>query len=281
MKFGKGREIGWGILLLAGAALLILSQVGFELTLGQFSWFQIVILIGCAWLAITGLFELQFFNLTFAVALGYVIADKPMGWPEIDAWIVFLAALFAAIGLHKIFGRKFRKGMSVHIGEDGHYVHFDSDDEDAEDVEYREVVDEDCPGSNDDGKRSYYGKEVVFANKTIYTGEAEQINGEYVFSGVNAYVEGQRVRAMNLDVVFSNARIYFDKAKLQNNYAEINADVVFARMYVYVPKGWNVVDQTGKVIGRSSTFTGPYNEGAPTLCIKGDCVCGGIHVKRI
>lgn len=278
MKLGKGREIGWGLLLLAGAALLIMSQVGFELTLGQFDWLEILVLLGCVWAVITGLFNLDFYRIAFGGALGYVIADGPLGWPEINGWIVFLAAFIAAMGLDKIFRRKRHKGVKVHVGSDN-YVHFGKTD-DAEEVEYREVVDEDHP-RNDKSSRSYYGKEVVFSNKTIYTGESEHITGEYVFSGVNVYVEGHNVRSLDCDVVFSHARIYFDKASLCNDYAEINTDVVFSGLYIYVPSEWNVIDNTGRVFGHNSTHVGPYKEGAPTLCIKGDCVFGNVHIKRI
>lgn len=280
MRLGKGKEIGWGLLLLAGAVLLILSQVGFELTLGKFSWFQIIVLIGCVWAVITGLFEMDFYRLAFGGALGYVIADGPMGWPDINGWIVFLAAFIAAMGLDKIFRKSHRKGVKVHIGNEEHYVHFDSED-DAKDVEYREVVDEECPRSRKGEGHNYYGKEVIFSNKTIYTGESQHITGEYVFSGVNVYVEGQNVRSMDCDLVFSNVRLYFDKAKLSNNYAEIHTDVVFSGMHVYVPSDWNVLDETGRVFGHHATHVGTYREGAPTLCIKGDCVFGNIHIKRI
>lgn len=296
MKFRKGKEIAWGILLLAGAALLIASQVGIDLSIGEFSWFQIIVLIGCAWFAITGLFELQFFNLSYGVALAYVIADEPMGWPEMNGWIVFLAATIAAIGLHKIFKRRWHKSVNVKLGKNSH-LHFgfsdDDDDEDAEEVEYREVIDEVIDEETDEDSpekdhkqeqredNQYQGREVVFAQKTIYTGKAEIISGEYVFSGVNAYVEGKNVRQMNYEMVFSKARIYFDNAQLCDNYAEIQTDVVFSRLFLYVPKNWNVIDETGKVGGRAVTRDDYYREGAPTLRIKGDCVFGRIRVKRI
>ena len=142
MKLGKGREIGWGLLLLAGAALLIMSQVGFELTLGQFDWLEILVLLGCVWAVITGLFNLDFYRIAFGGALGYVIADGPLGWPEINGWIVFLAAFIAAMGLDKIFRRKRHKGVKVHVGSDN-YVHFGKTD-DAEEVEYLNSIGADC-----------------------------------------------------------------------------------------------------------------------------------------
>ncbi len=283
-KKGRGREIAWGLLLLAGAAALVLSKVpGFELPLlGEFTWFQIVVLVGCVWFAIKGLLDMEFFNLMFSLAVGYLILDQPMGWPEIDTWIVLVSALLAAIGLHSIFRRKWSKGIEIHIGDERKHRAYDEDIEGyARDVEYQEADDDDCPGSNRNTNQRYYGREVVFTNKTMYTGTARQINGEYVFSGVNVYVEGQEVEDINCDVVFSRARFYFDSAALHNNYAELHTDVVFSNLKVYVPSNWNVIDETGRVFGHSTSHAETYREGAPTLCIKGDCVFGGVHVKRV
>lgn len=287
---GRGSEIAWGLLLVFGAALLILSKIpGLELPLlAEFTWLQIIVLVGCVWFAVRGLFKMEFFNLTFSLGIGYIILDKAMGWPEIDAWIICLAAAISAIGLHSIFRKSWKKGIEIHInGGQGNHRDYTNQEGSVKDVEYREVEDfedeedEDFPRNGRNGKQRYYGREVVFTSKTIYTGDASRINGEYVFSGVNAYIEGKDVESLNHDIVFSHVRMYFDKAQLHDNYAEMHTDVVFSTLRLYVPRDWNVIDDTGRVFGHHNNVAEAYREGAPTLCIKGDCVFGGVHVTRI
>lgn len=282
---GRGSEIAWGLLLVFGAALLILSKIpGLELPLlAEFTWLQIIVLVGCVWFAVRGLFNMEFFNLTFSLGIGYIILDKAMGWPEIDAWIICLAAAISAIGLHSIFRKSWKKGIEIHInGGQGNHRDYTNQEGSVKDVEYREVEndEEDFP-RNDGRDERYFGREVVFTNKTMYTGQASRIRGEYVFSGVNMYVEGQAVEDIDCDIVFSHARLYFDNAALRNNYAEMHTDVVFSSLTLYVPDNWNVIDDTGRVFGHHSSKHEVYKEGEPTLCIKGDCVFGGVHVKRI
>lgn len=279
MRLGKGKEIAWGILLLAAAALLILSQAGFEIFVGEFTWFQVIVLIGCVWAMVTGLFEMEFFKMTLGAALGYVIADGPMGWPAIDGWVVFVAAIIVAMGLHKIFHRGKGIKFYIHRNKRGD-VHMEAED-DYEDVEYREVDDEDAPRQSYSYSK-HYGKEqdVVFHSKTVYSAESETISGDYVFSNITQYIEGNSFRGIYGDTVFSSVRIYFDKAKLCNNNAEVCGDTVFSTKIIYVPKEWNVVDDTGRIFSNHRS-NHAYREGQPTVRIVGDCVFSSVVVKRI
>lgn len=274
---GRGKEIALGLLLLVAAGLIIAAQMGFNVILAGFGWFEIIVLVVCVWAFITGLIEMEFFKLLFGLGIGYVVISKPLGWPEVSVWIMLVAILVAGSGLSMIFRRKKRISISIGDDENTHYYHYDADDKMYSGMD-RETESEESPRS---GERRN-AQDVVFSHKTFYTGDAQYIGGDVIFSGVNKYIEGQDVRKISTDVVFSTLRLYFDKAQLSNGTAEVRSDVVFGSLYVYVPREWNVVDETGRIFSRPHTdYAEVLKPGAPTLYIKGDCVFGNVIIKRI
>ncbi len=252
----RTKSIVWGILLLAVAALLIASQVGFEFTLAGLSWFQIIVLACCAYGIISGVIELHLWEAAFGAGIGYYILSEPLGWPHISLWILLLSICVAGAGLQMIFRRK---KSSIHWSDehDGKFT-----------VEY------DSDGFED-------GEDVVFAHseEASFSGE-DYLKGDLVFSSMAKYIESQDFRGGKTDVVFSHAKYYFDHAKLHEGKAVLNLDCVFSTVDIYVSREFNVVNNISRVFG-GADYAEVFREGAPTLVIEGDCVFGSVRIHRV
>ncbi len=105
-RFGYGRKLLAGILLIAAAVCILLAQLKVEIpflqdltVLTKLSGWEVAAVIICVLLFISGIAELEPWQMTFPAGIVYCIIDEPLGLPIVEFWPMMLIALILTIGL--------------------------------------------------------------------------------------------------------------------------------------------------------------------------------------
>ena len=122
----KKERILWGLLLILGAAFLIISKLGYFPDINAFNLiltFFLVIVI------VKSLLRLNFEGILFPIAFICIIYDKQLGITELTPWTVLIAALLGSIGLSMIFHKNSKWINRHHDYEDHKFEKFNVEDE--------------------------------------------------------------------------------------------------------------------------------------------------------
>lgn len=105
-RFRYGRKLLAGILLIAAAVCILLAQLKVEIpflqdltVLTKLSGWEMAAVIICVILFISGIAELEPWQMTFPAGIVYCIIDEPLGLPIVEFWPMMLIALILTIGL--------------------------------------------------------------------------------------------------------------------------------------------------------------------------------------
>ncbi|SFQ31599.1 hypothetical protein SAMN02910358_01528 [Lachnospiraceae bacterium XBB1006] len=234
-----------GLVLIGLAVLIIANQVGISLFPRGISGARLVYGVICAVVFVNGLFERNLWTIGFSVGFGYWILQEPCRWPHLSIWVLLLTVVLVCSGLELIFRKK--------------RIHIRVDKEAFEEAQ----------------------KEGAFNKGESYYNGGDMWMKDAVFSNVTRYVQDMDFAGGKMDVAFSNVRIYFDQAKLHNGQAVVSFDSAFSSVTVYVPKEWNVIDNTSRVFScrrGSGDIRGTEEQ---TLIVEGDCVFGNLQIQRV
>ena len=97
------RKILWGLLTVGCGVLLVLAAIGYNM---EYDWVRIfgsVVLLG---VAITSLAKLRFILVTIPLALVAYLWRTPLGFPNMNMWLLLAASAVLGIGLSIIFHRR-------------------------------------------------------------------------------------------------------------------------------------------------------------------------------
>lgn len=116
----------------------------------------------------------------------------------------------------------------------------------------------------------------------IDTVNENEINITENFVGSVKYINSENLEKINIVCSFSSLKIYLDNAKLKEDKAEINLDVNFSGVEIYVPKNWRISTTV------ASSFMGAIEEeGRPlpnaerTIILRGKASFSGVTLKYI
>lgn len=122
------------------------------------------------------------------------------------------------------------------------------------------------------------------------SGQTFQSQSEENFPKINVKF-GNVIRYLNSDCLsggefttsFGNLEVYFDKATLSPEGAELFLDCNFGSISLYVPRHWSVVDQTNGSMGGVSfkNEPSPAEGQQPVLTLKGDINMASVEVRFI
>ena len=249
-----------GLGFLAAAVLVIVGQFGYLKEIGTTSLVMSVVL---GILVFVGLVKLRPAYVLFGLALLAIIWDKKLGITMITPKPVLLAALFGSIGIEVLFKntlKKYRRKI-----KESHY---------KKNFTYNSKKFEDIKHFADNGDPNF-------------TNRSDE-NGEYVykmskFGDLVTYLTSNNLKQVDLDLAFSGAKIYFDKAKSQTGVVRLNIKANFSGAKIYIPKSWQVsTDQTAKFCAGVKINEGmPTGENEVTLFIDGNLNFSGVEVYYI
>ncbi|MCL2600518.1 MAG: DUF4956 domain-containing protein [Treponema sp.] len=117
----KSRNIGWGLLLLVSAGLVVASQ--FVTVFEDISIIRLVVVGLALAFAIYSLIRLNFASIPIPIAVLYFALGETLGLPSIPVWVLILSAVLASAGLGALFPPRFFKHrmnkVSEKTGKDG------------------------------------------------------------------------------------------------------------------------------------------------------------------
>lgn len=207
----KASDIIWGILLIVGAVVLILSQLG---RLGglQISVWKVFATLVLLAIAIKSLFNRSFAGILFPIALFCIMFDEILGITALTPWTVLLAALLFSIALSMIF-KSWR--IKSCCGFDGCRNHHQNEN-------FSNIVDE------QDGEKVY---------------------SHASFGGTVKYVNSDNLKKVHIKNAFGATKMYFDKAVIQGEEAEIYIESSFGAVELFIPKEWKIINKVNVSFG--------------------------------
>lgn len=217
------KNIFWGLIILGGGILVLLFALG----IGESSdLFRAIASMILAAIAISCLIKLYFVpGLMAPAAIAYLWRDW-LGISDVRLWHLLLGSALLGMGLSVIFWNKRRRHMESWNTGCGHHVHVNISD----------------------------------------NGESSEENGEYVtveatFSESVKYVRSENFKGANIHAKFGAAKVFFEGCTVSPEGAIIHLDVNFAGVEIYIPRTWNVDNQTRAFFGAADGLSSPSGEG--------------------
>ena len=87
------------------------------------------------------------------------------------------------------------------------------------------------------------------ATETIDIEDEGHIKLETSFGSSIKYINTDKFEYANLKCSFGSMNVYFDNAIMEKENAVVKIDVSFAGMQLYIPRGWNVINNTSASFG--------------------------------
>lgn len=104
---------------------------------------------------------------------------------------------------------------------------------------------------------------------------------ENAFGSSIKYINSEDFAKAHLETSFGEMKVYFDNAVIQQGSAQVYLEVSFGNMVLYVPKTWQVVDNTSVSFGAlqiKNQEQCQYQDGSPTLYLTGEVSFGNASV---
>lgn len=239
-EFAPAR-IFWGVLLLIGAAALVLGQMGYlgDVLKGISVW-DILLTIFFVVTLLEGILKIRIGEALFSIAFLIIVHDELLGLEAITPWPVLGAALLGTIGLKMIFPKAGKKhGAKVVI--------------------------------NGVAKEKGICEETRKGNSISY---------ENVFSSAVKYVAGE-FSNVDVENAFGSMQVYFTDALPAGGSASVNVQSAFGSVVLYVPSSWKVVCKTEHIFGSTGEKGQCNLDGENVLYISGEAVFGSFQIKYI
>lgn len=248
MSKNKKSAVRWGLILIALALLLMLSQIFpqafavfniFNLSWGQVFW--ILLLARIAW----GSFKHRgIFIGIFASGLIVKIISQAyqlFNWTD----YMYLALFLISLGGQLLAGKKMQ--VNVKVGK------WDDDDDDSN---------------------------FSYSESTGKNGEKVAIDS--VFSKSVRYIHNQELHKLDVSTVMGTTSLYLDQAKLKDGQAKLDLDAVFSKVDIYIPSDWRVQADASPVFSRFSALnSSDLALDAPLLKIDADLVFSQVTIHRV
>lgn len=109
----------------------------------------------------------------------------------------------------------------------------------------------------------------------------DQVSGDCVdfstsFGSSIKYVHSDRFQRASIHCSFGAMKVYFDNAVVRDGAAVVDLNVSFSGVELYVPSGWNVVNDASASLGGIEVPSG--NGNGPLVTLTGNVSLGGVEV---
>jgi Predicted membrane protein (DUF2154). len=127
-------------------------------------------------------------------------------------------------------------------------------------------------------KKSYVSV-GCFSDKEIIEDceDDEIINLSTNFGSVIKYINTENFKKLKINSSFAGVKVYFDNAKIVGDKAEINVNVSFSGVELFIPKNWNVVSSANVNLAGIDEKNKGKGDG-PTVVITGSLSLAGIEI---
>ena len=94
------------------------------------------------------------------------------------------------------------------------------------------------------------------------------------------YIQATDLQYVTIDSKFSELKIYFDQANIQNQ-ATLEVNGSFSSITLFVPKEWNIQNNVKSIFGGINEKGQPQSNGYPVLNMQGNLNFGEIEIHYI
>lgn len=234
------KSIFWGILLLLGAAAIVVSKLGYLDDVGIWTIIFSVFLLG---FLVDGLVKRSFGLILFSIAFLIIVNDKLLQLEAITPWPVLGAALLGTIGLNLLFPRfkKKQKHINVNINgvnHDGKTPVFE-EKWDGDSVSYENAFGEAVKYlageiSNVNAENSFGSMQIYFTNAQLREGSAT-VHVENSFGSMVLYVPSDWKVELSTENAFGSTKEQGQCNSAGSNVLYISGEVSFGGLkIVYV-----------------------------------------------
>lgn len=237
----KFRNWFWGLFFILAAVLIIVNQMGF---LAGVSILNLLITILLIPIFIKSVAHLNFAGILFPLAIAGILYAGPLGIQAFTPWPILIVALFGSIGLTFIFPHRMHHRRNYYCGKGSKH----------EEEGFEEVID--IPDENIVDFSVRFGASVK-------------------------YINSDALKQANLQCSFGAMSVYFDHVTLSPNGAEINLDVSFAGVELYIPKEWQVINKVNTVLGAIDEKNPKGNKEGPKVTLVGKTSFSGVDIIYI
>ncbi|MDR1620575.1 MAG: hypothetical protein LBS18_07940 [Clostridiales bacterium] len=228
------------------AALVLLSQL--DVLMPGLTLWKLVLGVFLVAITIEGIMRIEFFTILMPIAVIMILFRDQLGVRAITPWPVLGAAALASIGLHILFRnalRPFRTRQAQKRGVN-------------------------CNDHFHDHDESFYETQETFTQNTIDSSTS--------FSNSIKYLRAPNLNRARFSCSFCSLKVYFDGAKLSENGADVYIDCSFSGVKLYIPHGWNVIENVQASMGGMKMSENRPPEDAPNLRLSGTVSFGAIEV---
>lgn len=240
----------WGIILLLAGVLVVVAQFTSFATL---SFWTIIIGVLLAAVLIQSIARMNWTMAFLAVALLYIVFQKPLNLFYIAPWLLILAAVLVGVGLSMLIRPRPRREEWGHLP----------------------------PWQNPEGYPQNDGANAAFSADA--NGDDNHPFLEVSFGATNRYLHSTALENGHFAVNFGSAEVFFDQAQLAPGGASLNIECSFGSVKLYLPHNWNVRDDIRASIGgvENNTRNARPDPALPTLTLTGNVSFGAVEITYI
>lgn len=131
-------------------------------------------------------------------------------------------------------------------------------------------------------KKKVHHRQVDSNDFVVFDEEdGNQFDFSSSFVGSIKYVNSDNFESANIDAKFAGMKVYFDNAVIQNGHANVNLNVSFAGVELYVPKNWRIDNQMSASFGGVEEKNRPDGADGPILTLRGHVNLGGVTILYV
>ena len=235
----KSKNLFWGLFFIVAAGLVVVNQLGY---LAGITTLNLVITILLIPIILKSIIKANFFGIFFSMALLGILFASELGITTFVPIPILVTALFLSIGFSIMFGRHNKCAEQWHTGSF-------------------------CNSFNEEN----FGE-------VVDTEDDDNVNFGVKFGSSIKYVNAKNLKRANFSCYFGALKVYLDSAVISPDGAEINLDVSFSGVEIYVPREWKVINGIEATLSGVEEKYKRNGEETSTLKLIGKSSFSGIEI---
>lgn len=239
----KNRKIFTGLLFIFAGLALVVNKMGYLQDINIFSLLITIFLIS---IIVKSIRDRSIFGILVPLSLITIIFKEYLGISHLSSWTIIISAVLISTGLSIIFKPN----------------------------KYRIY-------SNIKGKKYNINGKFSNGESSFDEGKDGKIYIGATFSENIKYLKSQDIKNIFLDSTFGAIKVYFDNAEMEGDRATVYLKATFSGVELYVPRNWQVIDNTSITFGGLNEKNRSDDEKVKTLILQGNVTFGGVEIIYI
>lgn len=115
-------------------------------------------------------------------------------------------------------------------------------------------------------------------SEVINQPDGNVVNCQASFASSMKYINTEQFEQANIRSSFGAMKIYFDNAAIPSGQAEINLDISFSGVELYIPKNWKIINNVSVSAGGVEEKNRSSNSDSPVVTLRGSVSFGGVDI---